>query len=103
MAVLAAIFRLKEEGQEDIQTGDVFSYYEKIASRRGLKPLTQRRVQDLINELDMLGVSNTAVISKGRYGRSREIRILLDKPVLEKVRKILEENYFLDSLYRFSK
>lgn len=103
LAVLAAIFRLKEEGREDIQTGDVFSYYEKISSRRGLKPLTQRRVQDLINELDMLGVINTTVVSKGRYGRSREIRILLDRPVLEKIRKILEENYFLDSLYRFSK
>jgi len=102
LAVLAAIFRLKEQGQEDIQTGDVFSFYEKIASRRGLKTLTQRRVQDLINELDMLGVINTRVVSKGRYGRTREIRVLLDKPIVEKVRKILEDNYFLDSLCRFS-
>lgn len=102
LAVLAAIFRLKEQGQEDIQTGDVFSYYEKITSRRGLKTLTQRRVQDLINELDMLGVINTRVISKGRYGRTREIRIVLEKSICNKIRKILEENYLLDSLYRFT-
>ena len=51
----------------------------------------------------MLGVINTRVVSKGRYGRTREIRILLDKQVVEKTRKILEENYFLDSLYRFAK
>jgi cell division control protein 6 len=103
LAVLAAIIKLKENGREDIQTGDVFSYYEKMASGRGLKTLTQRRVQDLINELDMLGVINTRVVSRGRYGRTREIRILLDRPLLEKIRKILEQNYFLDSLYRFSK
>lgn len=102
-AVLAAILRLREEGQEAIQTGDVFSYYEKIVSRRGLKPLTQRRVQDLINELDMLGVIKAPVVSKGRYGRTREIRVALDSQVLSKVRSILEENYFIDSIYRFSK
>lgn len=102
LAVLAAIFRLIEQGQEDIQTGDVFSFYENISSRRGLKPLTQRRVQDLINELDMLGIINTRVVSKGRYGRTREIRILLDHSIQSKIRKILEENYFLDTLSRFS-
>ena len=101
LAVLASIIKLKEQGQEDIQTGDVFSFYEKLASRRGLKTLTQRRVQDLINELDMLGIINTRVVSKGRYGRTREIRILLDNQVMGKIRKILEENYFLDSLGRF--
>ena len=102
LAVLAAIFKLSEGGQESIQTGDVFSLYNKIISRCGLKPLTQRRVQDLINELDMLGVITTKVVSKGRYGRSREIRVLLDTPVKEKIRKILEDNYLLDSLYRFT-
>jgi len=100
LVVLAAIMKLMEKGH-DIQTGDVFSYYEKLAAGK-LKILTQRRVQDLINELDMLGIINTRVVSKGRYGRSREIRILLDKPLLEKIRKILEDNYYLDSLYRYS-
>lgn len=102
LAVLAAIFKLKENDKEYIQTGDVFSYYEKIASRRSLKALTQRRVQDLINELDMLGVINTRVVSRGRYGRTREIRLILDESIMKKIRKILEDNYFIDSLSRFS-
>jgi len=43
----------------------------------GLKPLTQRRLSDLIAELDMLGIINAKVISKGRYGRTKEIGLAM--------------------------
>lgn len=102
LAVLAGIVRLLEEGKGGIQTGDVFSLYEKIASSRGLKLLTQRRVSDLINELDMLGIITTKVVSKGRYGRSREIRLSLEPSVQKKIRSILEDNYLLDPLHHYS-
>ncbi|MBI4181506.1 MAG: orc1/cdc6 family replication initiation protein [Candidatus Aenigmarchaeota archaeon] len=102
LAVLAAIVRLAESGQQHFQTGDVFTVYEKLAAGRGLKLLTQRRVSDLINELDMQGVINAKVISKGRYGRTREIKVVLDPPLVEKIKRILADNYFLDSLGRFA-
>ncbi len=95
MAVLAAIIKLHEKKEDDIQTGDVFSLYGKICSLRGLKVLTQRRVADLIAELDTCGIINTKIISKGRYGRTRQIRILSSGSVLEKVRAVLKENYFI--------
>ncbi len=94
-AVLAAVIRLMDDGQKNIETGDVFSVYEKICSNRGLKILTQRRVSDLIAELDMLGIINARVVSKGRYGRTKEIRLLLGKTVLKKIKKTLEENQLL--------
>jgi cell division control protein 6 len=100
LAVLASIMKLTEKG-EDIQTGDIFNEYGKICATRGLKLLTQRRVSDLIAELDMLGIINTRVVSKGRYGRTRDIKIMLSEDHTEKIRKILEENYLLDNLYRF--
>ncbi|MBU0952807.1 MAG: orc1/cdc6 family replication initiation protein [Nanoarchaeota archaeon] len=103
LAVLASIILLSEEGKEDIQTGDVFEIYQKICANRGLKILTQRRVSDLIGALDMVGIINTHVISKGRYGRTREIRILLSQPILKKIRTILEDNYLFDGLGRYSK
>ncbi len=87
--------KLIEDEGEDIQTGDVFDLYQKICKKAGLKVLTQRRVSDLVAEMDMLGILNTTVISKGRYGRTREIKVLLGKQILEKIKKILEENYFL--------
>jgi len=99
-AVLASIIRLVESDNKNIQTGDIFSVYERICASRGLKILTQRRVSDLVAELDMLGVINARVISKGRYGRTREIRLLLNKQVLEKVKRLLKENYLLtDKLF----
>jgi len=94
-AVLASIIKIVENDQKNIQTGDVFVIYEKICKSRGLKILTQRRVSDLVAELDMLGIINARVISKGRYGRTREIKILLAKPVIEKIKRILKENYLL--------
>lgn len=94
-AVLASIIKLVDEGQKNIQTGDVFSVYEDMCSNRGLKVLTQRRVSDLIAELDMLGAINARVISRGRYGRTKEIRIQLGRPILNKIKKILEDNYLL--------
>ncbi|MFH1978194.1 MAG: ORC1-type DNA replication protein [Candidatus Aenigmatarchaeota archaeon] len=99
-AVIASIIKLVEAGEKNIQTGDVFVLYEKICHSRGLKSLTQRRVSDLVAELDMLGVINARVISKGRYGRTREIKFLLGSSLKEKVKKILKDNYLLtDGLY----
>ena len=96
LAVLASTIRLVEAGRKNIQTGDIFEIYQQLCQNAGLKYLTQRRVSDLIGELDMLGVLNTKVISKGRYGRTREIRLLLSKPTIEKIKKVLAENYLLD-------
>jgi cell division control protein 6 len=94
-AALAAIIRLTENGKKNIETGEVFSLYERICASRGLKVLTQRRVSDLIAELDMLGIINAKVVSKGRYGRTKEIRLQLGKPVLQKIRDVLKENYLI--------
>ena len=52
--------------------------------------MTQRRVSDIIAELDMLGIINANVISKGRYGRTRESSLSLSsslKPRIEQVVK----------------
>jgi cell division control protein 6 len=94
-AALAAIIRLTENGSKNIETGDVFSLYEKICASRGLKVLTQRRVSDLIAELDMLGIINARVVSRGRYGRTKEIKLQPGKKMIEKIRNVLKENYLI--------
>ena len=58
-----------------ITTGEVYSIYKDICKKTRIESLTQRRVADLISELDMLGIITARVISKGRYGRTREIKI----------------------------
>jgi len=56
-------------------TGEVFEVYKDLCKKARYDCLTQRRITDLISELDMLGIITARVISKGRYGRTREIRI----------------------------
>ncbi len=73
--LLYAIVLLDENGELPANTGDVYSVYKSLCDHIDLEPLTQRRVSDLINELDMLGIINAKVVSKGRYGRTKEIRL----------------------------
>lgn len=91
--VLFAIIRLSKKGQEKIQTGDIYDSYIEICRRNHLKPLTQRRVSDLISELDMFGIVNAKVISKGRYGRTREIKIDLSKDIIHKIEKVFDTEF----------
>lgn len=90
--VLYSIIYLKDLNKEDIATGDVFEVYKNFCRQINLNPLTQRRVSDLISELDMLGVINATVISKGRYGRTRKIRLDIQTSALEKSKTILERD-----------
>jgi cell division control protein 6 len=52
-------------------------------------PLTQRRITDLISELDMLGIIHARVRSFGRGGRTKEID--MGVPLAE-TKKVLEED-----------
>ena len=56
-------------------TGEVYDIYKELCKKTHCSCLTQRRTADLISELDMLGIINARVISKGRYGRTREIQM----------------------------
>jgi cell division control protein 6 len=87
-AVLFAVYTLASKGQEDIFTGECYNVYSDIAKELSLDTLTQRRVSDLISELDMLGLINTTVISKGRYGRTKKIKLAVSK---RQIGNILDE------------
>jgi len=74
---MLAILTLALKSNKPIFTGDLYDIYTEFCIKSGLKPLTQRRVSDIIAELDMLGIINSKVISKGRYGRTREIGLAI--------------------------
>ena len=73
--VLFAIILLEKEGVHSINTGEVYNVYKNLCGELDADVLTQRRVTDLISELDMLGIVNAVVVSKGRYGRTKEISL----------------------------
>ena len=75
---------------KNIFTGDIFDYYENLCRKVNIDCLTQRRVSDIIAELDMLGLINSRVISKGRHGRMREIKLAIPDKIKGKSKEILE-------------
>jgi len=92
--VLYSIFGLdkSKEKNQSIYTGDIFEYYEKLCKQCKDSCLTQRRVSDILAELDMLGLINARVISKGRHGRMREIKLAISENIKMKAREILEDS-----------
>src|SRR3989344_4893217 len=85
-----SILEFYDQGKK-IFTGEIYEYYIDLCKKVGLKPLTQRRISDIIAELDMLGIINSKVISKGRYGRTREIQLNIPSSNLVKIREALKE------------
>jgi archaeal cell division control protein 6 len=78
-----------KEKENKIFTGDAYNLYRDFCLRTNTEVLTQRRVSDIIGEFDMLGLINARVISKGRYGRTREIRVDLPESLTEKINGFL--------------
>jgi len=88
--VLLSVIDLYKSGTKNIQTGDIYDVYTRMCKKAGVKVLTQRRVSDLISELDMFGILNSKVISKGRYGRTREIRLSMSLDMINKIENFLK-------------
>jgi len=89
-AILYSIISLSEK-EKNIETGGVFAVYENLCRTRGIKPLTERRVSDLIAEFDMFGIITMKVVSKGRYGRTRVINLNLNEQQIQKVNAVMKE------------
>lgn len=89
--VLLSIYLIqKQKRVEEIITGDIYNCYAEIYEMvPGLNQLTQRRVSELLRELDLAGIINARVVSKGRYGRSKMIQLNISS---EELRKSLESD-----------
>lgn len=81
--VLKAVYELA--GRNGLTTtGEVYATYRHYCHRMGIEEVTQRRVTDILNELDMLGLITARVVSRGRYGKTKVIRINVDLDTLAK-------------------
>jgi len=73
--LIISLYLMAKQHGKGVSTGEVYELYTSVSKNFGLDPLTQRRISDLINELDMLGIANAKVVSKGRYGRTKVISL----------------------------
>ncbi|HPT19494.1 MAG TPA: ORC1-type DNA replication protein [Methanothrix sp.] len=93
--VLYSIVLLEEQGTRNITTSAVYNMYKQLCPLVETDFLTHRRITDLIAELDMLGILHTIVISKGRYGRTKEITLSVYSG---KLKTTLQQDYRLKVL-----
>ena len=83
--VLCSVYLLGKAKVSYAITGDIYDIYSELCDQSGLVPLTQRRVSGLINELDVIGLLNSRVVSMGRYGRTKKIRLGIARGLIRKV------------------
>lgn len=96
--VLLSVVLLGYNGDSNLTTGEAYNIYKQMCRLIGIEILTQRRVTDLISELDMMGILNATVVSKGRYGRTKEISLSVPS---ESTKRVLFEDYRLKPLEDF--
>lgn len=78
-------------------TGDVYEKYKEICQNRFEdEALSQRSVSEHISKMDMQGIVQANTVSKGRYGRTREISINFSESTRQDlIEHLHQENPFL--------
>jgi len=80
--LLISVMNLESSRKESSVTGDVYEVYRELCGAAAMEPLTQRRISGLLNELDIMGIINARVVSFGRYGRTKKIRLGVEPRVV---------------------
>ena len=81
---LLSCYGLLEKSPKRITTGEAYDRYANLCDMERVRPLTQRRFSDIIGSLDLYGLINARLISRGRYGQTREISRSLPKETLNR-------------------
>lgn len=79
--VVLGIYHLNKADIHRAITGEIYEVYGELCGEVGVGPLTQRRLGTLVNELDAMGLLNAKVISRGRYGRTKKIKLEIARTI----------------------
>ena len=85
VAAGAVIVATRKTKNGSIGTGEAYDAYKRFCQRIDLRPLTGRAFGDLVSELDIYSLIRSRVLSRGRYGRTREIILDLPQGLTEKI------------------
>jgi cell division control protein 6 len=83
--VLLSVYHLSKVSGSSATTGEIYDVYNELCGEIGTPLLTQRRLGTLINELDAMGLLNSKVVSMGRYGRTKKIRMEISRTLVQDV------------------
>jgi cell division control protein 6 len=80
--VVLSVYHMGRANQGGVITGEIQDVYCELCQEIGVPTLTQRRLGTLVNELDSMGLLNAKVVSMGRYGRTKKIRLDIPRSVI---------------------
>jgi Cdc6-like AAA superfamily ATPase len=75
-----------------VGSGEAYDAYTQLCQRSSLSPLTSRAFGDLVGELDIASLIRSWVLSKGRYGRSRQISLDLPTEAVDRIYETILTN-----------
>ena len=98
LVLMGVVLNEEGGGNTRLTTGDLYETYKELCQCTSVAILTQRRVTDLISELDMLGLIHARVKSFGRGGRTKEIELSVPN---DQAKAILQDDETLGQLRNY--
>ena len=94
-AMASIIHALQTTNSSCLATGQAYEAYLSFCGKINLRPLSNRAFADIIAELDIYSLIRTRIISRGRYGRTREILLDMPESMIDRINEML-----IDTLIR---
>jgi len=95
-AVMAAVIEAKRRSKKrTIGTGQAYDAYRVFCKKADLRPLTGRSFGDMLAELDLYCLLRSRIVSRGRYGRTREILLDLTEELTGRIYDTISANFDL--------
>ncbi len=104
--VLYSVLLNESNGLNNISSGEVYSVYQMCCNNASVSPLVSRSVNNVVKNLDSLGLITAKAISLGRYGRSNRINscipqnidaVAIMKDAEEDMESVVNASYRLQS------
>jgi cell division control protein 6 len=97
--VLLSVLLTEKAGDGKNTTGEIFETYSELCRKLNMTRLGQKRVTDLISQLDTLGIINTRIVS---FGRARGRTTIIEMAVPHKnILKVLSEDEMLADVIHY--
>lgn len=94
--ILLSILKFEKRREKLPTSGEIYSTYKSLCYALDIAPLTSRRISDIVNELDMLGLITAKIVNRGRYGRTKVVKLNVQHRFLEDI--IAEEPRLREAL-----
>ncbi|MEA2031956.1 MAG: AAA family ATPase, partial [Euryarchaeota archaeon] len=81
----SVLMLMREKKERSFSSGEVYNMYRGLCDHLGVEVLTQRRLVDIISELDILELINAVIVSRGKHGRTKEISLKVPEELIQPV------------------